>query len=151
MAKITQISSKGLQLIKISEGLKLKAYLCPANVPTIGYGTIRYPNGEKVKLGDTCTPEQAETYLKHDVKVFEQGVDAMCRDDINQNQFDSLVSFAYNLGLGNLKSSTLLKKVNANPNDLTIKNEFLRWNKAGGKVLEGLTRRRKAEAELYFS
>ena len=72
MAKITQISSKGLQLIKISEGLKLKAYLCPANVPTIGYGTIRYPNGEKVKLGDTCTPEQAETYLKHDVKVFEQ-------------------------------------------------------------------------------
>lgn len=151
MAKVTQISSKGLDLIKSFEGLKLKAYLCPANVPTIGFGSIRYPNGEKVKIGDICTIEQALTYLKHDVKVFEQGVDAMCRDDINQSQFDALVSFSYNLGLGNLKSSTLLKKVNANPTDKTIASEFLKWNKAGGKVLEGLTRRRKAEAELYFT
>jgi lysozyme len=78
-------------------------------------------------------------------------VDSYCVDTINQNQFDALVSFCYNVGPGNLKSSTLLKKVNANPNDPTIRTEFLKWNKGGGKVLAGLTRRRTAEANLYFS
>ena len=74
-----------------------------------------------------------------------------CRDDISQSQFDALVSFAYNLGPNSLKSSTLLKKVNANPSDPTIKDEFLKWTKAGGKVLKGLVLRREAEAALYFS
>jgi lysozyme len=77
-------------------------------------------------------------------------VDAFCVDTINQNQFDALVDFAYNLGTGNLKSSTLLKKVNADPKDHKISEEFLKWNRAGGKVLKGLTARRVAEAELYF-
>ena len=81
---------------------------------------------------------------------FEQYVDSYCRDDINQNQFDALVSFAYNLGPANLKSSTLLKKVNANPEDETIRAEFMKWTKAGGRVLRGLVRRREAEANLYF-
>lgn len=147
--KVTKINQAGIDLIKSFEGLYLKAYLCPANVPTIGYGTIRYPDGTKVKLGDVCTEADAEVYLKHDLLTFEQSVDALCVDSINENQFSALVSFAYNLGAGNLKSSTLLKKVNANPNDQTIAAEFLKWNKAGGKTLAGLTRRRQAEAELY--
>jgi lysozyme len=82
---------------------------------------------------------------------FEQYVDSFCIDTITQNQFDALVSFCYNVGPSNLKSSTLLKKVNLNPNDPTIKNEFLKWNRGGGKVLDGLTRRRQAEADLYFT
>ena len=81
---------------------------------------------------------------------FEKYVDSYCRDDINQNQFDALVSFAYNLGPANLKSSTLLKKVNANPEDETIAAEFMKWVKAGGKTLKGLVRRREAESQLYF-
>ena len=82
---------------------------------------------------------------------YERSVDSYCVDTINQNQFDALCSFAYNCGVGNLKSSTLLKKVNKNPNDPTIKDEFLKWNKGGGKVLTGLTKRRIEEAQLYFS
>ena len=81
---------------------------------------------------------------------FENYVDSYCRDDINQNQFDALVSFAYNLGPANLKVSTLLKKINANPEDESIKLEFMKWVKAGGKTLKGLVRRREAEAQLYF-
>jgi lysozyme len=149
--KITKISNKGIDLIKSFEGYYANAYLCPANVPTIGWGTIRYPNGQKVKMGDKCTIEQATAYLINDLKGFESSVDAMCVDSLTQSQFDALVSFTYNLGAGNLKSSTLLKKVNINPLDTTIKAEFLKWNKAGGKVLAGLTRRREAEANLYFS
>jgi lysozyme len=81
---------------------------------------------------------------------FEKYVDSYCVDTITQNQFDALVSFAYNLGPSNLKVSTLLKKVNANPNDELIKLEFMKWVKAGGKTLKGLVRRREAEANLYF-
>lgn len=152
MSKITKTSSKGIELIKSFEGFFSKPYLCPANVPTIGYGTIRYPNGKKVTLADPEINEStAREYLMDELNTFEKSVDALCRDDINQNQFDALVSFCYNLGAGNLKSSTLLKKVNANPLDPTIKDEFLKWNRGGGKVLKGLTKRRQAEADLYFS
>ncbi len=150
--KITKISKKGLDLIKKFEGLKLKPYLCSAGVPTIGYGNTLYENGKKVSLKDTIITEQRATeLLSHSLKNLEQQVDSFCRDDINQNQFDALVSFAFNLGPYNLKSSTLLKKVNKNPNDPTIRNEFMRWTKAGGKVLKGLVERRKCEADLYFS
>lgn len=149
--KITKVSKQGIDLIKSFEGLVLKPYLCSAKVPTIGYGTTIYPNGVKVTLKDLPITEQiAETYLSHDLIYFEKNVDAYTTDLVNQNQFDALVSFAYNCGVGNLKSSTLLKKVNANPNDATISNEFLRWNKAAGKPLKGLTNRRIAEATLYF-
>jgi lysozyme len=88
--------------------------------------------------------------LHEELNKFGKQVDSFTRDDLTQSQFDALTSFCYNLGGGNLKSSTLLKKVNLNPNDPTIKAEFLKWNKAGGKVLAGLTRRREAEATLYF-
>jgi lysozyme len=96
------------------------------------------------------TEEQAVELLANMLVSFEKYVDSYCVDTITQNQFDALVSFAYNLGPANLKASTLLKKVNANPNDDSIKLEFMKWVKAGGKTLKGLIRRREAESELYF-
>jgi len=150
--KITKISNLGLELIKKYEGFKAKAYLCPAKVPTIGYGSTYYEDGTKVKLTDPpITQERATELLEALLVSYERSVDSYCVDTINQNQFDALCSFAYNCGVGNLKSSTLLKKVNKNPNDPTIKDEFLKWNKGGGKVLTGLTKRRIEEAQLYFS
>ena len=150
--KITKIGAKGLHLIKDFEGIKLKPYQCSAGVWTIGIGTTVYPNGEKVSPKDSIINEiVALSFLTHDLEYFCKQVDAYTTDAVNQSQFDALVSFAYNCGVGNLKSSTLLKKVNTNPNDSTIKDEFLKWNKAAGKVITGLTRRRQAEADLYFS
>ena len=128
-----------------------KPYVCSGGVNTIGYGTTIYPNGKKVQMTDRAiSVNEAEAYLMHDIQFFGRRVDKIVLSNVNQNQFDALVSFAYNVGIGNLTKSTLLRKVNMNPNDLTISNEFLKWNKAGGKVLNGLTRRRKAEATLYF-
>ena len=152
MAHITKTGQLGLNLIRKFEGFYAKPYLCPAGIPTIGYGATYYPNGKRVTLQDAAiTEQQAEEMLVSMLKTYEQSVDSFTRDDINQNQFDALVSFAYNLGAKNLQGSTLLKKVNANPNDLAIKLEFLKWNKAAGKVLSGLTKRRQEEADLYFS
>jgi len=109
-------------------------------------------NGKKVTLQDPkITQQQAEELLKNSLSTYEKAVDSFCRDDISQSQFDALVSFCYNLGAGNLQKSTLIKKVNVNPNDVTIADEFMKWNKANGTVLKGLTRRRQAEANLYFS
>lgn len=149
--KITRISKKGIDLIKKYEGFRSKPYLCPANVPTIGFGATFYPDGTKVKLTDEPLSEViAEVILKKQLEKFEQYVDSYCTDKLNQNQFDALVSFCFNLGPANLKASTLLKKVNVNPNDSSIKDEFMKWVKAGGKTLTGLVRRREAEANLYF-
>jgi lysozyme len=150
--RITTINKAGIDLISQFEGFSSKPYLCSAKVPTIGYGTTRYPNGKKVTLQDTSiTVEQAKDIMRHDVRQFELAVDAMAVDTINQNQFNALVSFAYNVGANALRTSTLLKKVNANPNDPFIRNEFLRWNRAGGNIVAGLTRRREAESNLYFT
>jgi len=150
--KATKTSDKGIELIKRFEGLSLKPYLCPANVPTIGYGNTFYKNGKKVTLNDKpITEQKAVEMLRQSLEKFEQYVDSYTTDSITQNQFDALVSFCYNLGPANLKSSTLLKKVNANTNDETIKDEFLKWTKAGGRKLAGLVKRREAEAALYFS
>lgn len=149
--KATKISNEGVNLIKKFEGLSLKPYLCPAKIPTIGYGNTFYEDGRKVKMTDQpITEERATELLRNSLKSFEQYVDSYCVDTITQQQFDALVSFAYNLGPANLKSSTLLKKVNTNPNDETIRGEFMKWVKAGGKTLKGLVRRREAEADLYF-
>lgn len=137
------------RLIKMFEGLSLKAYRCPAGIPTVGYGNTRYPNGKAVRMGETITKEQADSMLEYTVREFAEGVDKLV-GKVSQNQFDALVSFAFNVGLGNFGKSTLLRKVNANPNDPSIRDEFLRWNKAAGKVLAGLTRRRGVEAGLYF-
>ena len=150
--KITKTSLKGVELIKKYEGFRSKPYKCEAGVATIGYGATYYPNGQKVKLSDAPVDEKHASLLLEAMLIpYEKAVDSFCRDDINQNQFDALVSFAYNLGNGALKGSTLLKKVNANPNDIAIKKEFLKWVNAGGKRLQGLVNRRTEEANLYFS
>lgn len=151
MSKITKGSDDLLKLVEEFEGLYLKPYLCPAKVPTIGLGSTYYENGVKVKLTDpTITKERAYEIFRNTVKKYEQEVDAFTTDAVNQHQFDALVDFAYNCGSGNLKSSTLLKKVNANPNDPSIALEFDKWVFAAGKKLTGLVRRRKAESDLYF-
>jgi lysozyme len=145
------INKEGLELIKTCEGLKLNAYLDSIKLPTIGIGTTIYPNGVKVKMGDKITEAQALEYLAHDLDNFENGVTKLLgKTVVSPNQFSALVSFAYNLGLGALGKSTLLKKVLANPNDASIADEFLKWNKAGGVVVNGLTTRRKLESALYF-
>jgi lysozyme len=148
-------TDKAIDLIKRFEGCKLTAYLCPAGVPTIGYGTIRYSNGEKVKEGDVISSQKALQELTHEINKKAEGVTKLTKSVLlSSNQFDALVSFAYNLGLGALEDSTLLKRVKANPNDPDIRNQFMKWNKArvNGvlKELAGLTRRRKEEADLYF-
>lgn len=150
--KVNATSAKGLNLIKQFEGFLAKPYKCPAGIPTIGYGATYYPNGLKVSMTDKAITEgQASTMLMNMLRSYEKSVDSFCRDDINQNQFDALVAFAYNVGVNALKGSTLLKKVNKNPQDVTIRNEFLKWNKANGRALKGLTNRRIAEADLYES
>ena len=150
--KVNAISAKGLNLIKQFEGFLAKPYKCPAGIPTIGYGATYYPNGLKVTMSDKAITEgQASTMLMNMLRTYEKSVDSFCRDDINQNQFDALCAFAYNVGINALKNSTLLKKVNKNPNDPTIRAEFLKWNKANGRALNGLTNRRIAEADLYES
>ena len=138
-------SPKGIALIKEFEGLRLKAYKCPGGVWTIGYG-----HTAGVKPGMTITEEQAEQLLKEDLIVFEKAVNNQ-NLSINQNQFDALVSFTYNVGTGNFSSSTLLRKVRANPLDNSIMDEFLRWVYSKGRDLPGLQRRRLAEMKLYFS
>jgi lysozyme len=143
--------NKGIPIIRKFEGLKLRAYLCPAGVWTIGYGSTFFENGSKVQEGDKITLDRADRLLFFVVTKFENEVKKIVKSEINENQLGALTSFAFNVGAGNLAKSTLLKKVNANPNDATIRDEFMRWTKAGGKVLNGLVTRRKAEADLYFS
>jgi len=148
------INKATIDLIKSFEGLELKAYVDPATGGepiTIGYGTTIYPNGVKVKLGDKITQEQALEYLTDDVNMFAVKVQKLVKNLLTENQFGAIVSFAYNVGTGNLAKSTLLKKVNANPADKLIVDEFMKWNKAAGKIMNGLTRRRAAEAKLYFT
>ena len=138
-----KISADGVKLIKRFEGCKLKAYRCSAGVLTIGYGST----GDHVKEGMVITQEEAEKLLFDDIERFERGVDKLCK--VEQCKFDALVSFAFNLGLGNLEKSTLLKKIKANDFNGAA-DEFLKWNKAGGKVLEGLKKRRQAERWLFL-
>lgn len=145
------ISNKLKELVKEFEGCKLKAYKCPAGIWTIGYGNTQYENGKAVKEGDIITLERAEQLLEIILIKFIQQVGELVKSNINQNQKDALTDFAYNCGVGNLKSSTLLKKVNADPKDKTIRAEFEKWTRANGKVLNGLVKRRNAEANLYFS
>ena len=154
------LDNKGYLLIAQFEGLRLKPYLCSAGVPTIGYGSTFYPSGRKVTMRDKpITQETAFWMLKQVANMFAKDVDSLVTSNINQNQFNALVSFAFNLGSDidadnipeGLGDSRLLKRVNANPNDPEIAREFVKWNKAGGLVLDGLTKRRLKEAELYFT
>lgn len=154
------ISDKGLSLIKSFEGYRNKAYQDSVGIWTIGYGTIRYPSGAAVRQFDECSDKQAEEFLRHDVKRFVDGLNKRIGGvSLTQQQFDSLISFVYNLGLAAFDSSTLLKKLKVNPNDETIYKynpaqpekscEFTKWCMAGGKVVNGLLRRRMIEADFY--
>jgi len=147
-----KLNNDGYKLICEFEGLRLKPYLCSARIPTIGYGNTYYPNGVRVTLLDKpITKDYAFEIFKVIADKFAKRVDDMVTSKVTQNQFNSLVSFAYNVGTGNFSTSTLLKKVNANPNDLSIRAEFMKWNKANKVVVNGLTTRRKKESDLYFS
>jgi lysozyme len=147
-----KLDEKGLDLIANFEGLRLKPYLCSAGVPTIGYGSTFYENGSKVKLTDMpITKLRAEQLLKNTADKFAERVAVLITKPVTQNQFNALVSFAFNVGVSALKVSTLLKLVNNNPNDANIAKEFMRWNKAGGRVVQGLTNRRIKESAIYFT
>jgi lysozyme len=145
-----KLNKAGADLIKEFEGCKLKAYQCSAKKWTIGYGNTFYKDGKPVLPGHAITQQKAEQLFELIANDFANRVAKLVTSNVTSNQFGALVSFAYNCGIANLQKSTLLRKVNANPNDPTIRAEFLKWNKAGGKVLAGLTRRREAEANLYF-
>ena len=147
-----KLNENGYNLICEFEGLKLKPYLCSARISTIGYGNTYYPNGKRVTLlDDAITKEYAFEIFKTIADKFAKRVDDMVTSEITQNQFNALVSFAYNVGTGAFATSTLLKKVNVNPNDATIKNEFLKWVRANKKVIQGLVNRRNKEALIYFA
>ncbi len=138
-------SNKSIELVKHFEGFESAAYLCPANVWTIGYGRTK-----NVREGDVITEIRAERDLLEELEEFGEQVLSVVDVELNQNEFDALTSWTYNLGVGNLRSSTLLKKLNAGDKN-SVPSEMLRWNKANGKVLNGLTRRRQAEADLWIS
>jgi len=146
-----QVSKKGIDLIAEFEGFRAKPYLCDAGVATIGYGTTFYLNNKKVTMFDAPINEsEARKLLSIVANKFGQQVQELTRE-LTQNQFDAVVSFVYNVGIGNYRKSTLLKKINANPFNTSIAFEFSRWNKAGGNVLTGLVKRREIEARYYFS
>lgn len=147
---VMKLNKEAIELIKKFEGCKLNAYKDSVGIPTIGYGNTYYENGVKVKMGDVITIQRAEELLKNTLDKFSANVEKLIKTTVTENQFGALVSLAYNIGIGNLTNSTLLKKVNANASDTSIRGEFLKWNKAGGTVLTGLTNRRALEADLYF-
>ena len=133
------------ELIKQFEGLRLKAYLCPAGIWTIGYG---HTSG--VSPNSFITIQEADEYLHRDVATIEMQLNKL-NLSLRQCQWDAIVSFVFNVGIGNFKSSTLLAKIRINPDDNSIIDEFLRWVYANGKVMKGLQKRRLAEMKLYFS
>lgn len=133
----------GKDLIKKFEGCKLKAYLCPAGIPTIGYG-----HTYGVQLGKEITQEQAETLLDNDYPYYEKQVLDLLKVEVTENQLGALTSFAYNLGVNALKKSTLLKLLNGG-DPVSAAKEFDKWTKAGGVVLPGLVKRRAAERALF--
>ena len=142
---IIKASEKAYSLIRQFEGLRLTAYRCPAGVWTVGYG---HTSGVVPEM--SITKEQAEAFLRQDIASVENIVNAE-RLNLRQCQFDALVSFVFNVGGGNFRKSTLLRKAKANPDDNSIMDEFLRWVYAKGVVLPGLQKRRLAEMRLYFS
>ncbi|HHR5464400.1 TPA: lysozyme [Salmonella enterica subsp. enterica] len=145
-----RISEKGIALIKTFEGCKLTAYQDSAGVWTIGYGWTRPVDGKPVHRGMTIDQTTAERLLKTGLVSYENDVSRLVKVGLTQGQFDALVSFTYNLGARALSTSTLLRKLNGG-DYAGAADEFLRWNKAGGKVLNGLTRRREAERALFLS
>jgi lysozyme len=149
MEKVT--GTNGLNLIKKKEGFVSIPYKCQAGVPTIGYGSTYYDNGKKVTMSDPgITEQEATKLLSNTIKGFEKAVNTYVTSDINQNQFDALVSFTYNVGPDQFRKSTMLKYINKNPNDPNIALEFAKWVKVKGNVSKGLVKRRAEESKLYF-
>lgn len=144
------VSNKGVDLICEFEGKRLVAYDDGVGVWTIGFGTIKYPNGVRVKKGDTCTLEQAKEYMRHDLIEFEYTVNSSVKVPLNHNQFDALVSLAYNIGSNAFKSSTLVKKLNTGDYQGAA-DQFNVWVNAGGKRMQGLVNRRDREKLLFLS
>lgn len=154
--EIKSVDNKGIEFIVHEEGIILHPYLDSAGIPTIGVGCTYYEDGTRVKMTDPAiTRERAIFLFKTVLKNYETTVWSVTRDDISQNQFNALVSICFNIGVGNpegttgFKGSTLLKRVNANPNDPSITEAFKMWRNAGGKPI--LLGRRIREAKLYFS
>lgn len=141
-----KISDKGIELIKRHEGVRLTAYKCPAGVLTIGYGHT----GKDVTAGKTISEAEAEKLLRGDLATAESEVNKRL-SKLNQNQYDALVSFVFNIGMGSFRMSTLLRIAQKTPTDPQIRLEFAKWVRGGGVVLPGLVTRRKEEADLYFS
>lgn len=145
------VSDAGVNLIISFEGLKLSAYLDSVGIPTIGYGTTRYPDGSKVSLNDPeITETQAREYLEHEMNKAAAAIESSAQVTLNDNEFAALVCFSYNVGIAAFQGSTLLKMLNANQDRTAVADQLLRWNKAGGKELPGLTRRRQAERSLFL-
>ena len=148
--EIKQMDSKGIDFLVKEEGIVLHPYLDKVGVPTIGVGCTYYEDGTKVKMTDpSITRERAISLFKNVLKNYETTVWSVTRDDIDQNQFNALVSISFNIGVQGFKGSTLLKLVNANPNDPSITDAFKMWRNSGGKPI--LLDRRIREAKLYFS
>lgn len=149
-AKRKSAAKQAAEVIKKFEGFEAAPYLCPANVPTIGYGTTIYSDGTKVSMDDDPIDEaKAEEELLNHIKKVEKQVKNVLEVKLKAHQLAALISFTYNVGIGNFSKSTLLRKVNHCPDDQNIPDEFRRWTKGGGKVLRGLIRRREEEVELW--
>jgi lysozyme len=154
-----KLDDNGYKFLLNGEGFKLKPYLCTAGIPTIAVGNTYYPSGIKVKMTDKPITEATAWWIFRTIADrFAADVDKLITSNVNQNQFNALVSFAYNVGLDidedsipeGLGDSTLLKKVNANPKDPSIAKEFLKWQNVNGKPSKGIINRRKKESQLYF-
>jgi lysozyme len=147
-----KLNDDGYLLITGFEGFSAVPYYCSARVPTIGYGNTYYPDGKRVTMKDKAiTKKEAFDIFKYIADKFALTINKYLKKPVTQNQFNSLVSFAYNVGIAAFAGSTLLKKININPNDPSIKVEFNKWNKADGKTVKGLVTRRNKEQENYFS
>jgi lysozyme len=147
MDEIKTMSENGLKFLMNNEGVVLHPYLDTKGIPTIGVGSTYWENGEKVKMTDPpITEQRAMELFRNTLKHYELSVYSNTRDDINQNQFDSLVSFCYNIGVNGFKNSTLVKRINAGASEQSITNAFLMWLKP-----KEITGRRKREVKLYFT
>lgn len=137
-------------LIEEFEGIRLKAYKCPKGITTIGLGSTRYEDGSRIKLGDRISLDEAEVLYELEVNKAREVIEELVETELNNNQRDALVSFVYNIGITAFKSSTLLERINEDPNNIYISKEFMKWTNTNGRKLKGLVKRRKAEVKLYF-
>jgi lysozyme len=144
-----QINDAGLKLIESFEGLRLTVYKDPVGIPTVGYGHVVRPQ-DTLSVGDTITQDQADAFLRADLQVAEHGVESVITGNLTDNEFAACVSLAFNIGVANFAHSTLAKDINGG-NLEAAAHQFLAWNKAGGRVLPGLVRRRQAEMDLFQS